>query len=175
MFKIIIGVIIVAFMVIGGYMMLDPQLNGTSGGVTEVAETFSYTIEGEVSKPGTYVLSDVVTMADLIEAAGGAIKNTDERSYYDDYELTSGKTYYIGGKFDTTDVCSNTEIAKVNINVDVQDTLMSINGITSSIASSIVSYRQEHGSFRAIEDLLEVYGIGPATYRKVRNYVILHG
>ena len=174
MFKIIIGVIIVAFMVIGGYMMLDPKINGGSAGVTEIAETYSYTIEGEVSKPGTYVLSDAVTMLDLIDAAGGAVRNTDERSYFDDYELTSGNTYYIGGKFDTTDVCSNTEISKVNINVDAQDTLMSINGITSSIASSIVSYRQENGTFRALEDLLNVYGIGPATYRKVRNFVILH-
>jgi len=51
---------------------------------------------------------------------------------------------------------------------------MTVNGITTSIATSIVSYRSENGIYNTIEDLLNVYGIGNATYHKVRNYVVLH-
>ena len=65
-------------------------------------------------------------------------------------------------------------IIKVNINVDAADTLTSINGITSSIASSIVSYRSGTGQFRTLEQIMEVYGVGNATYRKVRNFITLH-
>ena len=51
---------------------------------------------------------------------------------------------------------------------------MTVNGITTSIASSIVSYRTENGIFDTLEELMDVYGIGNATYHKIRGYVILH-
>lgn len=175
MVKLIIGAVIAVFLVIGGFMLLDPVINPqTVADTTEVAETFSYTIEGEVSKVGTYTLADAITMADLIEAAGGVSANADERAYFPTASLTAGQTYYIASKYDASDVCGNSSITKVNINSDNAETLMSINGITSSVASSIVSYRAEKGTFQTVEQLKEVYGIGDATYRRVRNYVILH-
>ena len=179
MIKIMIGVVIVAFIVIIGFMVIDPDLNQSntvSGSVTEVstASGSKYTIEGEVYKAGTYVLKDGVTMGDLIEAAGGTTANADDLAYFSTVSLKAGSSYYIASKFDETDICSKSEISKVNINEDNAETLMSVNGITTSIASSIISYRTENGIFNTIEDLLNVYGIGNATYHKVRNYVILH-
>ena len=178
MFKILIGVVIAAFVVIIGFLIIDPDLNqSATTPITEVSDTTSgskYTIEGEVNKAGTYVLSDAVTMADLIEAAGGTNNNADDLCYFESAPLKSGSTYYIAGKYDATDICSKDEITKVNINEDDASTLMSVNGITTSIASSIVSYRTENGIFDTLEELMEVYGIGNATYHKIRNYVILH-
>lgn len=179
MYKVIIGVVIAAAVVIIGFMIIDPKVNNTkTTNDSEIAQNekgYSYTIEGEVQKPGTYVLSsETVTMADLINAGGGTTSNADSLAYYEDATLKNGNTYYIASKFDNTDVCNNSEIAKVNINVDDADKLMTINGITSSIASSIVSYRTSNGSFKTLEQLTEVYGIGNATYRKIRNFVILH-
>ena len=178
MFKILIGVVIAAFVVIVGFMIIDPDLNQTTNNnnsITEVVDDGSkYTIEGEVNKAGTYVLSDNVTMADLIDAAGGIKGTADELAFFENATLKSGTTYYIAGKYDETDICSKSEIAKVNINEDDATTLMGVNGITTSIASSIVSYRAENGIFDTLEELMEVYGIGNATYHKVRNYVILH-
>ena len=113
-------------------------------------------------------------MKDLIEAAGGISRNADELAFYENATLKAGSTYYIASKYDETDICSKTEIAKVNINEDDATTLMTVNGMTTSIASSIVSYRTENGIFDTVEELMEVYGIGNATYRKLRNYVILH-
>ena len=178
MAKILIGVVVVAFIVIIGFLVIDPDLNqvNINGVISEVIDTsgFKYTIEGEVNKAGTYVLSEGITMGDLIAAAGGTTTNADDLSFFDEAPLKSGSTYYIAGKYDEADICSKTEISKVNINEDDASTLMSVNGITTSIANSIVSYRSENGIFDTIEELMDVYGIGNATYRKIRNYVILH-
>ena len=180
MAKILIGVVIVAFIVIIGFMIIDPDLNtvnnNNTASITEVSTPSGskYTIEGEVYKAGTYVLSDAVTMNDLLEAAGGTTADADDLAYFSTAPLKAGSTYYIASKFDESDVCSKSEITKVNINEDDAQTLMKVSGITTSIASSIVSYRNEHGIFNTIEDLTNVYGIGNATYHKVRNYVILH-
>ena len=179
MFKILIGVVIAAFVVIIGFLIIDPDLSHTTtNSITEVSDTTAsgskYTIEGEVNKAGTYVLGDAITMADLIEAAGGTNNNADDLCYFATAPLKSGSTYYIAGKYDATDICSKDELSKVNINEDDASTLMTVNGITTSIASSIVSYRTENGIFDTIEELMEVYGIGNATYHKIRNYVILH-
>ena len=178
MFKILIGVVIAAFVVIIGFLIIDPDLSQTTNNsITEVTDTTNgskYTIEGEVNKAGTYVLADAVTMADLLEAAGGTNNNADELCYFENAPLKAGSTYYIAGKYDATDICSKEELSKVNINEDDAATLMTVNGITTSIASSIVSYRAENGIFDTIEELMEVYGIGNATYHKIRNYVILH-
>ena len=181
MMKVLIGVVIAAFVVIIGFLIIDPDLNqvNDNGAITEVVDSTQqsgskYTIEGEVNKAGTYVLSDSITMADLIAAAGGTNSNADDLAYFPNASLKSGTTYYIPGKYDTTDVCSKSEVSKVNINEDDATTLMSVNGITTSIASSIVSYRTENGIFNTIEQVMEVYGIGNATYHKIRNYVILH-
>ena len=176
MYKIIIGVVIAAAVVIIGFMIIDPKVNTNKTGTTttEVASGDAYTIEGEVNKPGTYLLTDTVTMKDLIQAAGGETTNADELAFFEDAVLKSGNTYYIASKFDNTDICNDSEIKKVNINADDAETLQTVNGVTSSIASSIVSYRTSNGVFKTLEQLTEVYGICNATYRKIRNYVILH-
>ncbi len=176
MVKIFIGVIIAAFVVIVGFMLIDPTVNTAHIDETvEVSTTTSrYTVEGEVYKTGSYTLADAISMSDLINAAGGLTNNADERAFFEDAVLQVGQTYYIASRYDVSDVCNNTEIVKVNINADDADTLMTISGITTSIASSIVSYRVENGQFNTVEDLMDVYGIGNATYRKIRNYVIFH-
>lgn len=175
MIKILIGVIVVAVAVITTFLILDPNIGiQSTGTVTEVANTFSVVVEGEVYKTGSYTLKDGATMSDLIDAAGGVTNNADSRAYYENSVLTSGMTYYIASKFDASDLCNVSEVDKANVNSDDATTLSRVNGITSTIANSIITYRSENGHFSTLEQLLEVYGIGNATYRKIRNYVILH-
>ena len=175
MFKLIIGAVIAAFLVIGGFMVIDPNLNAASNSAgTVVSDKFKYTIEGEVAKPGTYSLDDNITLIELINAAGGITFNADPLAYFENATVSSNNTYYIATKYDVTDVCNNEPIVKVNINKDDVTTLKTINGITSAIAESIISYRTSNGNFSLIEQLMDVYGVGTATYRKVRNYVTLH-
>ena len=175
MFKILIGVVVVTIAVIAAFVLIDPKTSAESvGTVTEVASTFSVAIEGEVYKTGNYTMKDGSTMLDLITTAGGATVNADSRAYYEEATLTKGMTYYIASRYDNSDVCNASEVNKVNVNSDDAETLATISGITSTLANSIVSYRSEKGLFSTLEQLMEVYGIGNATYRKIRNYVILH-
>ena len=175
MFKILIGVLVVTVAVIATFLILDPSVGVTSTDpVTEVANTFTVTVEGEVYKTGSYTMNEGALMADLLEAAGGINNNADTRAFYNEATLTSGMTYYIASKDDSSDLCNTSEVDKVNVNNDDANALANVNGITSTIANSIVTYRNEHGLFSTLEQLMEVYGIGNATYRKIRNYVILH-
>ena len=174
MIKIIIAIVALSALIFGGVAFAATHQTTGNTVLVDEENRFSFTVEGEVSKPGTYVLEEVTTMGQLIEAAGGISSNADELAFFEDVTLVSGTTYYIAGKYDASDICSNAPIDKVNINSDTADELMSVNGISSSIASAIVSYRVENGTFRTLEDLLNVYGIGNATYRKIRGYVILH-
>ena len=177
MVKVLIGVVAVTIAVIAVFLFLDPKVGivQTNSAVTEVSNnTFSVAVEGEVYKPGTYTLDEGKTLIDLIEAAGGITSSADERAYYETAELVNGSTYYIASLYDSTDLCNNEQVNKVNINNDDANTLASVNGITSTIANSIVTYRNENGMFSTLEQLQEVYGIGPATYKKIRGYVILH-
>lgn len=176
MYKVIIGVVIAAAVLIIGFMMIDPKVNNnqTTNTTQTIENGSAYTIEGEVNKPGTYVLKDGITMADLIQAGGGLTNNADDLAFFEQASLKAGNTYYIASKYDATDICNSDPIVKVNVNSDTADALTNVNGITTSIASSIVSYRTSNGVFQTIEQLMEVYGIGNATYRKVRNFVTLH-
>ena len=175
MFKILIGIVVVTIAVIGAFLLIDPKIQGSAAGtVTEVANTFTVAVEGEVYKTGNFTMKDGATMADLISTAGGTTVNADARAYYEEAELTKGMTYYIASRYDSSDVCNISEVQKVNINSDDATTLSSISGITSTLANSIVSYRKSNGIFSTLEQLMEVYGIGNATYRKIRGYVILH-
>lgn len=177
MIKVLIGVIVVTIAVIAAFLVLDPNIGITStdAPVTEVAtNTFSVSIEGEIFIAGKYTMNQGATMGDLINTAGGLTNNADERAFYESTLLTNGMTYYIASKYDSTDLCNMSEVEKANVNNDTAETLATVNGITSTIANSIVTHRTEHGLFSSLEQLMEVYGIGNATYRKIRNYVILH-
>ena len=177
MFKILIGVVVIAILTIGTFLFLDPSIgiSQIGGDVTEVeSHTLNVSVEGEVYKPGTYTLKEGSTLLDLIDASGGTTSAADERAYYETALLQSNMTYYIASLYDPSDVCNNTLIEKVNINSDDASTIASVNGVSTTVANSIVTYRQENGLFSTLEDLMKVYGIGSATYKKIRNFVYLH-
>jgi competence protein ComEA len=44
-------------------------------------------------------------------------------------------------------------------------------GIGKVTAQAIEDYRNEHGSFKRIEDLLQVAGIGEGTFEKREDYI----
>lgn len=176
MIKAIIAVVALAIVAIVGFLVIDPNINNqVSTTIEYVSENyFQATIEGEVIREGTYTLKDGALMSDLIEAAGGVNDNADPYAYYLEAELKSGMTYFIASKYDESDLCNDNEITKVNVNSDNAETLSTVNGISASVANSIISHRSQNGLFHTLEDLLDVYGIGNATYNKIRNYVILH-
>jgi len=55
----------------------------------------------------------------------------------------------------------------VNINTADKEALMtSIKGIGEKRAEAIIAYREQNGSFKSVEELAEVRGVGPSIVEK---------
>ena len=64
--------------------------------------------------------------------------------------------------------------AQVNINTADADTLSNeLSGIGQSKAEAIVAYRDQHGPYKQLEDLVNVKGIGLSTIEKNKSKMIL--
>ena len=48
---------------------------------------------------------------------------------------------------------------------------MKLAGIGESKADNIIKYRQENGSFSAVEDLTNVSGIGESIFNKIKDSI----
>ncbi len=69
-------------------------------------------------------------------------------------------------------VQQQTSAALVNINTaDAATIADKLNGIGLKKAQAIVSFREENGAFKTVDDLLKVKGIGQATVEKNRSLI----
>lgn len=62
-------------------------------------------------------------------------------------------------------------VGKPNINQATAEELEKLPGIGPVLAARIVAFREEHGPFRTVDDLLSVSGIGPKTLDGFRDLV----
>ncbi|WP_313303796.1 ComEA family DNA-binding protein [Stutzerimonas balearica] len=66
-------------------------------------------------------------------------------------------------------------VGVVNLNTaDAQTLTRELKGIGASKARAIVAYREEHGPFSSLDELLEVKGIGVSTLEKNRGKLSLN-
>ena len=130
------------------------------------------TISGEINRPGTYVLDEGTKLIDLINAASGTTSNADTLAFNTDYVLKNKGTYYIAPLYDNSNTCSASPISKVNVNSASVDALMATAGFSKSVANAVVSYRAS-SSFQALEEIMNVPGIGSATYMASRDHLTL--
>ena len=61
--------------------------------------------------------------------------------------------------------------AVVNLNTADLAGLEALPGVGPATAQAIVDYRQSHGRFDAVDDLLDVKGIGPAKFAAIKAHV----
>lgn len=66
-------------------------------------------------------------------------------------------------------------ILPVAINHAGIDLLTTLPGIGISLAQNIIAYRETHGDFTSIEDLLNVEGIGPKRLDEIQDYIVIGG
>ncbi len=59
----------------------------------------------------------------------------------------------------------------VNINTADAAALMTLPGIGSAKADSIITYRTEHNGFKKKEDIMEITGIKQAVYEKIKDFI----
>lgn len=63
----------------------------------------------------------------------------------------------------------------VNINTAAKDDLMALPGIGNILAERILAYRTEHGTFRAVEELMLVEGIGEKKMEAILDLITIGG
>jgi competence protein ComEA len=60
---------------------------------------------------------------------------------------------------------------KVNINTATKEQLMTVPGIGSAKADSIIAYRETNGSYAAIDDIMNVSGIKEGLFQSMKEYI----
>ena len=65
------------------------------------------------------------------------------------------------------------ELPRVSINQATREELQQLDGIGPSTADAIIQYREEHGLYQTIEDIMKVKGIGNAKFEKIKEKITL--
>jgi competence protein ComEA len=136
-------------------------------------------ITGEVVSPGLYYLSPGSRIVDAVDAAGGLTDSAETQSLNLAQLLTDGIQIKVPGLIennlaapgDTEQPGAQTEIALININTASQVELDVLPEIGPHLAGEIIAYRQVNGPFVSIDDILNVSGVGSATYDAIRNLI----
>lgn len=63
---------------------------------------------------------------------------------------------------------------KVNLNTASRDELMTLTGIGEAKADSIISYREEHGGFKTIEEIKNIKGIKDSVFNKISDEITVN-
>lgn len=166
---------------------------------SEETKTLVVHICGAVSAPGVYELPAGSRIIDAVEAGGGFLPEADEACCNLAEEIVDGCQIYIMTKTEscadgqtekkagiqtspdsdmqTTDrnVRSNSATALENglVNLNTADVaaLMTLPGIGESRAKAIISYREQHGAFTKIEDIMKISGIKQAAFLKIKDKI----
>jgi competence protein ComEA len=72
-------------------------------------------------------------------------------------------------------LCSGIALATVNLNTASKDELVALPGIGPAKAQAIIDYRKTHGSFKTVEELKDVKGIGAKRFEKLKSEVSVGG
>ena len=137
-------------------------------------------VAGKVRRPGIAVLPPGSRVVDAVEAAGGARAGVDLASLNLARPLVDGEQILVGvpvpagvvGSLGATPAPGETG-PLVNLNSADLAALETLPGVGPVTAGAIVSWRTEHGGFTAVEELLEVDGIGDATLAEIAPHVTI--
>ena len=157
-------------------------------------------ISGAVKHQGVYRLKNGARLEDLIEKAGGLTKDAQLKAINRSQLLKDQDKIYIPGKGDKTEAAQTANSASasapaastsassssvssstsgaasgdlINLNTATAADLQKLNGIGEKKAEQIIAYRQEKGSFKSIDDLKEVSGIGDKTFAAIKDQLTI--
>lgn len=134
---------------------------------------------GAVQAPGVYRLDPGARAADLVAAAGGAAPDADLQQLNLAAPVADGERVYVprAGEVVAPPVAGpsggaaggGSEGGPVNINTATAEQLEELPGVGPAIAAAIVDERERRGRFAAVDDLLDVRGIGEAKLEQLRD------
>jgi competence protein ComEA len=115
-------------------------------------------ISGAVANPGVYPLKEGDTLQALLSDA--LVEPDADLSHIELYIPREGE---------------DQALQKIDINRAEPWLLEALPGIGEVLAQRIADYRSENGHFRRIEDLLQVSGIGEATFENIKDFITVSG
>jgi competence protein ComEA len=192
------GLLVVAVLIVGGAALwyvrslpssvsiqapsdrMDPSgLTGSMASPTPA--TIVVDVAGWVRRPGVYEFRQGDRVIDAVRMAGGAKPGADLTSINLAALLTDGQQIVVFKRGKTgagTGVAggsgpsgSGGAETLVNLNTATLDQLESLPGIGPALGQRILDYRQVHGPFRSVDDLLNVSGIGEKRLADLRPRV----
>ena len=177
----------------------SPDRTALSDAPSEEAPTLVVHICGAVAAPGVYELPAGSRIIDAVKAGGGFLPEADEACCNLAEAIEDGCQIYImtktescadgqtekkagiqtspDGDLQTTDrnvrgkSTSALESTLVNLNTADVAALMTLPGIGESRAKAIISYREQHGAFAQIEDIMKISGIKEAAFSKIKDKI----
>lgn len=136
-------------------------------------------ITGAVPRPGVYALPEGARVQDVVSAAGGFLAEADkefinlaevlEDGERLDIPFAEGFSPVIPTPVELPAVPVDSEL--ININTASSFELETLPGIGSTTAQKIIEYRDANGPFLSAEDIINVSGVGPGTYERIKDLI----
>ncbi len=149
-----------------------PDSSASAGGEVTVD------VAGKVRRPGIVVLEAGARVIDAVEAAGGARPRVDLSTLNLARLLVDGEQILVGTPAATAATGATAPLPPgtvdgplVNLNTADQVQLETLPDVGPVTAQAIIAWRTENGGFTAVEELLEVDGIGDATLATISPHV----
>jgi len=135
-------------------------------------------IKGEIIKPNIYWMKEESIIGDLIKEAGGLTEKADLSGINRAELLKNHQSIVIPSIEAESGVTSNTKSGvnkdgKININTATEAELDTLPGIGPARAADIITYREESGGFKSIEDIKNIKGIGDASFEKMKEKITI--
>lgn len=133
-------------------------------------------VNGAVKNPGVYELEEGSRIFQAVELAGGITEEADAGALNQAEMLKDGQMIRIPRYGETEEQLSQMEGAgqedgRVNLNTATEAELMTLPGIGTAKAKSILAWREENGSFLQVEDLMKIEGIKSGVFSKIKDSV----
>lgn len=158
-----------------------PAAAGVVGaaGAEETGTEVTVDVAGKVRRPGIAVLPAGSRVVDALEAAGGARSGVDLTGLNLARLLVDGEQVLVGVPGAVAAPAAGVPpappgspgAALVDLNTADQALLETLPQVGPVTAGAILAWRTEHGAFTAVEELLEVDGIGEATLAQLAPLV----
>jgi competence protein ComEA len=142
-------------------------------------------IKGEVHQPGVYLIPIGTRLGELIQLTGGLTEFADLIRINEVIIPQDGDYFYIPAIGEIIPDTARNSPANIHaispsnitypidINQATLEEFVSLPGIGPTKAAEIIAYRDFHGSFNAVTDLLNVPGIGPQIFEEISSYIIV--
>jgi len=143
-----------------------------SGSPTRTPEdSVAVHVSGMVVSPGVVDVPEDAIVADAVEAAGGLLSGALVDQINLAAPIIAGEQIVVPGSTGGTMGGGGGDDGVLSINQASPTDLESLPGVGPVLAERIVSHREANGRFEAVEDLLEVPGIGEAKLEAIRDLV----